>query len=232
MLDVIEPAPMGHNTPPTPMEEVADEFDAVISEAANWTDGEPVTTEDGLKALDVVIKEFKSYKSALVKAGKEHTTPPHTAWKACVAQVKVYTDDADVVQSALVATGADYRQKLVAEKEAIKRAAYEEANRLEREANAKLEAANAASLEEQREAQAAIDRANEAKQAAQDASRDKVKGLRKTTHFEIEDIQKALNHIATNDKPALAAFVEGYVQKHHKTTTIAGVNVWETKEAF
>ena len=232
MLDVIEPAPMGDNNPPTPMEEVAAEYDAVISEATNWTDGDPVSDEVGLKALDAVIKEFKSYNSALKKAGDAHKAVTWDAHQDRLSEIKKYTEDAATIQAALVATGEDFRKKLADKKEAAKRAAYQEAQRLEREAEELARSANAASLDDQREIKAAQESALASKKAAQVANKDTVKGLRKTTHFEIEDIQKALNHIATNDKPALAAFVEGYVQKHHKTTTIAGVKVWETKEAF
>jgi len=53
-------SPIGHNNPPDPIETVLAEYDAVISEAQNWTDGEPVTDEAGMTAVDAVIKEFKS----------------------------------------------------------------------------------------------------------------------------------------------------------------------------
>lgn len=94
-MNDMTPAPKGHNNPPDPIEEVVAEFDAVISEAQNWTDGENVTDKAGMKAVDAVLKEFKSYKTALAKAAKERTDPLHKVWKAEVAAVKVYTDDAD-----------------------------------------------------------------------------------------------------------------------------------------
>jgi hypothetical protein len=214
------------------MEQVASEFDAVLMEAENWTDGVLVDSEDQLTALDAVLKQFKTYKSALTKAGKEHTTPAHTAWKETVADVKKYTDDADTIQKALVAAGDPFRKKLAAEKEAAKRAAYEEANRLEREAAAKLAEANAASIEEQREAQAAQDAALEAKKAAQSANKDTVKGMRKVTKYSIENHKAALHWIAINDKEAMTAFIDEYVRRNHKTTAIDGVRVWEEKESF
>lgn len=227
-----ERAVIGANNPPTPMEQVASEFDAILLEAENWTDGVLVKNEEQLTALDAVLKQFKAYKSALTKAAKEHTTPSHTAWKVTVAEAKTYTDDADTIQKALVACGADYREKLVAEKEAAKRAAYEEANRLEREAAAKVASANAADLEGQREAQAAIDAAMEAKKAAQVANNDTVKGLRKVTRYSIENHRDALHWIASNDKPAMTAFIEEYVRQNHKSMMTNAVRVWEEKEAF
>ena len=227
-----ERAVIGANNPPTPMEQVASEFDAILSEVENWTDGVLVENETQLTALDAVLKQFKTYKSALTKAAKEHTMPSHTAWKATVSEAKTYTDDADTIQKALVASGADFRQKLVDQKEAAKRAAYAEANRLEREAAAKVASANAASMDDQREAQAAQDAAIEAKKAAAVANKDTVKGFRKVTRYSIENHRDALHWIAKNDKPAMTAFIEEYVRKNHKSMMTNSIRVWEEKEAF
>lgn len=122
-------APIGHNNPPDPIESVIAEYDGVITEAHNWADGEPVTDEAGMIAVDAVIKEFKAYKSALTKAGKERTDPLHKAWKAEVAAVKVYTDDADMLQKALIACVAPFKAKLAAQKEAERKAAWEAAEK-------------------------------------------------------------------------------------------------------
>lgn len=223
---------IGHNNPPDPIETVIAEFDDVITEAQNWADGEPVTDEASMKAVDEIIKGFKSYRSALTKAGKERTDPLHKLWKAEVAAVKVYTDDADMMQSALVALVAPYKAKLAEEKKAAERAAWEAADKARREAEAKAAAANAADIEAQREAMAAKQAAMEAQKAAQAQSKDKVKGLRTVTRHEITDMRDAVNWIARNDKEAMADFVTEYVRRNHKTVAIAGVRVWEEKEAF
>ena len=156
----------------------------------------------------------------------------HKAWKAEVAAVKVYTDDADLMQSALVALVAPYKAKLVEEKRAAERAAWEAADKARREAEAKVAAANAADIEAQRDAQAAQQAAMDAQKAAQAQSKDKVKGLRTVTRHEITDMRDAVNWIARNDKAAMAEFVTEYVRRNHKTVAIAGVRVWEEKEAF
>lgn len=223
---------IGHNNPPDPIEEVIAEYDAIISEAQNWADGEPVTDEASMKAVDEIIKGFKSYRSALTKAGKERTEPLHKAWKAEVAAVKVYTDDADMMQAALVALVAPFKAKLAEEKRAAERAAWEAADKARREAEAKAAAANAADIEAQREAMAAKQAAMDAEQAAKAQSKDKIKGMRTFTRHEITSIGDALNWIARHDKPAMADFVTEYVRKNHKAANIAGVRVWEEKEAF
>lgn len=223
---------IGHNNPPDPIEAVIADYDGVILEAQNWADGEPVTDEPGMKAVDAVLKQFKTYKSALTKAGKERTEPFHKAWKEEVAAVKVYTDDADLMQKALVALCAPFKAKLAEQKEAEKRAAWEAANKARREAEAKAAAANTADIEAQREAQAAKEAAIEADKAARAQAKDTVKGMRPVHHHEVTDMRALVNWIATNDKAAMAGFATAYAAKHHRAKAMDGVNTWTTKEAF
>lgn len=231
-MNDMTPAGLGHNNPPDPIEVVTAEYDAVISEAQNWADGEPVTDEAGMSAVDAVLKEFKSYKTALTKAGKDRTDPLHKTWKAEVAAVKVYTDDADRLQAALVATVAPFKKKLADQKAAEERAAWEETNRLRREAEAAAAKANPADIEAQREAAAARQAAMDAENAAKATAKSAPKGMRKVTHFEVENMRDLVIWIANNDKDAMAAFATGYARRNHKTTAMTGVRVWETKEAF
>lgn len=228
------PAKIGHNQGPEldPIEAVIAEHDDILTEAQNWTDGEPVTDEASMNAVDQILKDFKAYKSALAKAGKERTDPLHKAWKAEVASVKVYTDDADRIQAALVAVVAPFKEKLAAEKRAAEQAAWEAAQKAKREADEKAAAANKADLDAQRELAEARQAAIDAEKAAQRSSKDGVKGMRKVTHWEITDMRDVVNWIARNDKEAMADFATEYARRNHKVKTITGVRVWETKEAF
>lgn len=230
-----ERAVIGANNPPEaidPIEAVIAEYDATISEAQNWTDGEPVTDEAGMLAVDAVLKEFKSYRTALTKAAKERTDPLHKTWKAEVAAVKVYADDADRIQSALVATVAPFKAKLAAEQKEAERKEWEEANRQSREAEAKAARANAADLEAQREVAAARQAAMDAENAAKAKAKDGVKGMRTVTHYATEDHKAALHDIAASDRDAVTAFIDEYVRRNHKARAIKGVRVWTTREAF
>jgi len=76
------PAPIGHNSPPDPIDEALAPYGDAISEAENWLDGTPVENEDQMKAVDAVIKDIRAAKSDLVKAKKSATAPLHDAWKA------------------------------------------------------------------------------------------------------------------------------------------------------
>ena len=226
------PAAIGHNQPPCPIEALLAEWGGTISEAQNWSDGEPVTDEAGMDSVDAVLKEFKTYRTALTKAAKECTDPLHKVWKSEVAAVKVYTDDADLMQKALIATVGPFKEKLAAQKAEAERLAWEETNRLRREAEAKAAQAGASDIDAQREAieakKAVIDAENTAKQVAKSAP----KGMRKVTRYETTDRKAALHDIAANHRDAMTAFIDQFVASNHKKFTIAGVRVWEEKEAY
>jgi hypothetical protein len=227
-----EPAKAGHNNPPDPIEAVISEYDSIICEATNWADGEPVADEAGMKAVDRVLKEFKKYKSALKSAGEERTRPLHQAHQAEVAAVKVYTDDADMMQSALVACVAPFKAKLAAEKLEANRKAQAEAWEASRKAREAAAAVNAADIEQQRAAAAAMADAEAKQRAANATAKDKVLGMRTVTRYSIDDDRAALHWIAKNDKAAMAEFIAEYVRKNHKFSPIDGVKVWTEKETF
>jgi hypothetical protein len=231
-MNDLAPAGIGHNAPPDPIEVVIAEYDGTITEANNWADGEPVTDEKGLRAVDAILKEFKSYRSALTKAGKERTDPLHKSWKAEVAAVKIYTDDADALQKTLVALVAPFKAKLADQAAEAERKAWEETNRLRREAEAKAAQANAADIEAQREAMAAKQAVIDAETVAKKTAKAAPKGMRTVTKYEITSHKDALHWIAAQDREAMTAFIEEYVRRNHKSGAIGGVRVWQEKEAF
>lgn len=223
---------IGHNNPPDPIEAVIALHDETLSEVQNWADGQPVEDEASMTSVDALIKAFKTYKSDLRDAAKERTEPLHKAWKAEIAAVKVYTDDADLMQKTLVALVAPFKAKLVAQKEAERREAWEKAQAAQREAEAKIAAANAADIEAQREAREAQQAALDATKTAQTQSKDTIKGMRTVHHHEVTDMRGLVNWIATNDKDAMAEFATAYAAKHHRTAEMHGVRTWSAKEAF
>ncbi|KAF0675099.1 hypothetical protein [Profundibacterium mesophilum] len=225
-------ATIGHNNPPDPIEAVTAEYDDLLSEVANWTDGEPVTSREQHDEVADLLKQLKGYRSALTRAGKERTDPLHKAWKAEVAAVKVYTDDAERMQGALVAAVAPYKAKLAEEQRAKERAAWEAADKTRREAEATAAAASASDLEAQRAVAAAKQAEIEAQKAASAVSKDKVKGLRTVTRFEVTSHKELLNDIVQSDRAAMVEFLEDYARRHHRDRTLPGVRTWTEKEAY
>ena len=223
---------IGHNNPPDPIDEALAPYADEISEAEAWLDGDPVENEDQMKAVDALIKAMRSAKSDLGKAKKSATAPLHDVWKAEIARWKPTEEDIDRRLKGLAATVDPFKRKLAAEKEAAKRAAYEEAQRKEREAREAAEKANAADYAAQVEADKLAQEALDAKKAASAANKDTVKGMRTVTKYDIEDHRAALHWIAKNDSDAVTAFIEEYVRRNHKTTAIDGVKVYQQKEAY
>jgi len=223
---------IGHNGPPDPIDEALAPYADEISEAEAWLDGDLVENEDQMKAVDVLIKAMRSAKSDLGKAKKSATAPLHDVWKAEIARWKPTEEDIERRLKGLAAVVDPFKRKLAAEKEAAKRAAYEEAQRKEREAREAAEKANAADYAAQVEADKLAQDALDAKKAASAANKDTVKGMRTVTKYDIEDHRAALHWIAQNDRDAVTAFIDEYVRRNHKTKQIAGVNVWQDKGAY
>lgn len=232
-MNAVNPrAVIGGNNPPDPIDVALEPFDAVLIEAANWTDGATVENEAQLGATDALLKELKAARKAVDTARDECTKPLHEAWKGEVARWKPTQDDLDRQVKCLVAAQAPFKAKLAAEKEAARLAAEAEAHEKAEAARRAHLAANAASIEEQRKADELMAEAEAAQRQAARAAKDTVKGMRTVQVFEIESHKSALTWIVTHDREAVTSFIEGYVQRNFKTRPIDGVKVETRKEAF
>lgn len=207
-------AQIGHNNPPDPIDEALSAFGDTITEAGNWLDGTRVETEAQMKAVDTLIKGMKAARKAVDDARDLATKPLHEAWKGEVARWKPTQDDLDLQIKGLVALVDGFKRQLAAEKEDARKKAWENAEAARREAEAKMALADAANIDAQREAKAAMDAADYARAQAAVAQKDTVKGLRWYDCHELLDMRAAVNWIATNDKPAMAAFAEAYIAKN------------------
>jgi hypothetical protein len=223
---------IGDNAPPDPIDLALDPYGDILEEVANWLDGATVENDGQLAATDALLKELKAARKAVDDARDEYTRPLHEVWKAEVARWKPTQDDLDRQVKCLVAAQAPYKQKLLAEQEAAKAKAREEAERIAEEARKAHLAANAASIEEQRKADELLAAAEEAAKLAAKADKASVKGMRTVQVYVIESHKDALNWIARNDRDAVTVFIEDYVRRNFKTRAIEGVKVDTVKEAF
>ena len=225
-------APIGHNNPPDPIDEALAPFGDYITEAENWLDGEAVTNESQMRAVDDLLKQIKAAEKAVKTTEEAEAKPLHDAWKAAKARYKPTLDDLRRIKGGLVSIVDGFKRKLAQEKAEAERKARAEAERARREAEEAALAASVSDIDAQRraaEAQAAADLA-QAQAAA--ASKQQVKGLRTTTMHEVEDHRAVLHWIARNDREAVTAFVEEYARRHHRDKKIDGVRVWQEKVAF
>jgi type IV secretory pathway VirB10-like protein len=221
------PAAIGHNNPPDPIDEALAPYCDHIEEAQNWLDGEPVQTEDQMRAVDALAQTLKDAKRDVDAARKAATDPLHKAWKAEVARWKPTEDDLNRLVKGLAACVEPLKLRIAAEKDAAKRAAWEEAQRVKREAEAAARAAEdaASNIDAMREADAAKARALEAEKAAQAASRDRQTGLRTVTETVVIDPVKLARHLWEHDRAAQLEFqadrarklkldIPGVVERH------------------
>jgi Na+/phosphate symporter len=232
MLDENPRAAIGDNNPPTPIEAVSEEWSDVIQEAQNWTDGELVQDTGQMEAVDLIIRDFTKYLTALRAAGAEQTGPLHKAWKAEVAKVKVYIDDAEMIKASLVKTVGPYKKKLADEKAEAERLEWEKVNAARREAEIAASQLNEADIDAQRDLKAKRKAVIEAEKEAKTVAKDKVKRMRTVKTYKIFDHRAALNCIARSNPDAITAFIDDYVRQRFKSEAIDGVTVSESKEPY
>tara|TARA_R100001369_G_scaffold44577_2_gene70725 strand:+ start:1178 stop:1873 length:696 start_codon:yes stop_codon:yes gene_type:complete len=231
-MNDMTPAAIGHNQPPDPIDTISAAYEADREEAANWTDGSPAESEAQMKSVDALRKAMREWRLSLEKGQKEATAPLRAVYQAELDRWKPTIEDAKRIEGCLVATVDAFKRKLAAEKQAAERAAWEETNRLRREAEEKARASDASNLEAQREAEAAKEAALDAEKAARAAAKDQVKGMRNVTRYQIESHKAALTDIYKTDQDAVVAFIEDYVRRNHKARAIDGVRVWQEQEAY
>ncbi|MEL8055953.1 MAG: hypothetical protein AAGK66_07355 [Pseudomonadota bacterium] len=224
--------PRDHNAPPDPIDLALEPFGDAISEAENWLDGTPVQSEEAMQAVDVLIRSLRTAKATLAKEEKSATAPLHDAWKAEKARWKPTVEDVERRLKGLVSLVDGFKRELAARKEQERAEAARAAREAEEKAKAAAQAAEPGNYEQEVAADAAIREAKAAQEAAQAAKKDTVKGLREKRLWAIDDYQAAVNWIAANDKPALAAFIDEYVRRNHVTVNIAGTRSWTERVAY
>ncbi len=225
-------ATTGHNMPPDPIDTALEPFGDTISEAENWLDGEPVSNDDQMKAVDTLTRSIKEAIKA-AKAGEESEAKPvYDQWKSIKARWKPTIDDLDRIKNGLVSIVSDYKRQKAVEQAEAERKAREEAERKRREAEEAARAANAGDIEAQRAAAEAQEEAEIAQARAAAASKGKVKGMRTVTRYEITDYKAMLHWIARNRKDDMTAFLDEWARLNHRDVSADGLLVWQEKEAF
>ncbi len=226
-------AHIGHNMPPSPIDDALSPFGDDIAEAEAWLDGSPVETEGQMQAVDALTKQIKAAKKAVEAAEEAAAKPFYVAWKAEKEKFAPTLGDLDRIVKGLVAAVSAFKAKLAAEKEAARRQAEREAWEATQRAKEAAMAAAASDLEAQRQADALADAAKAAQAQASSVAADTVKGMRKVTRYEITDQRALLNYIARVDRQAIVGFIEEWARRNHKEHRGAdGLHVWDDKEAF
>ena len=193
---------LGHNNPPSAIDDALTPYGDAITEAEGWLDGTEVTTEGQMKAVDTLIKEIKAAKKAVEAAEESEAKPIYDAWKAAKDRYKPTLTDLDRIVKGLVATVDAFKRKLAAEKEAARKKAEAEAWEATRKAQESTRQAAETDIEAQRAAAQAQADAEAAQRLAMDAKRDTVKGLRSVTRTVVVDPLALARWLWINDKDA------------------------------
>lgn len=224
---------LGHNNPPDPIDDALAPYGDAISEAENWLDGTAVENEGQMKAVDALLRQIKEAEKAVKGAEESEAKPLYDAWKTAKARFEPTLTDLGRMKKGLVAVVDAFKRKLAAEKAEAQRKAFQAAEEARRAAERAAREAEASDIEAQRAAACAFEAAELAQAQATAASKDKVKGLRTVTKYEITDYRAFLHWIAANDRDAITAFLDEYARKEHKVVANAeGLRVWTEKEAF
>lgn len=193
---------LGHNNPPSAIDDALTPYGDAITEAEGWLDGTDVTTEGQMKAVDTLIKEIKAAKKAVEAAEESEAKPIYDAWKAAKDRYKPTLTDLDRIVKGLVATVDAFKRRLAAEKEAARKKAEAEAWEATRKAQESTRQAAETDIEAQRAAAQAQADAEAAQRLAMDAKRDTVKGLRSVTRTVVVDPLALARWLWINDKDA------------------------------
>lgn len=230
-------AVIGGNNPPAEIEQTKADlhfagFQDAMSGAGDYADGELVTTRGQADECLKIKAELARAVGKGMDAKRLEETKPHRDETAKInGQWNEYETAIRRLMSNLSAALDPFLRKEAEEKAEVKRRAYAEAQRLEREAAAAVQSANAASYDDQSDVAEKRQAALDAKKAASAANRDTVKGLKTVHHHKIENMGALVNWIAKNDKDAIREFATEYARKHHREAAMDGVKTWTTKEA-
>jgi hypothetical protein len=197
---------IGHNNPPSLIDDALAPFGDTITEAENWLDGSPVETEAQMLSVDALTKDLKAAKKAVEAAKEEEYRPFKIAGDAVIARYKPTLDDIDRMVKGLVAAVDGFKRKLAAEKEAARKEAERLAWEKTRAAQEAARQADASNIEAQRAADQAMRAAEEAQRQATLAKADTVKGMRTITRTVIVDPVALARWLWANDRAAQEEF--------------------------
>jgi hypothetical protein len=223
-----DPAPIGHNAPPSPFDAIKVHIEDLLVEAHNWADGTVVETQaqadeasrlvDDLRkaakaAEDLRVEEKAPFDAGLAEIQGRYnpliqdpkTKNPGKVWKAI---------------DALKATVKPYLDKLDAEKRAAAAAAQAAADEAARVAAEAMRAAAVNDLGAREAAEALVEEARLAASAASRASNDKAQarggdramGLTRTWTAVMADRKAALVHYLTTQPDTVVAFLQGLAE--------------------
>jgi hypothetical protein len=241
-------APMGHNNPPpSPFELMAEHINDLYTEATQWLDGEPVTTQQQADALNTLENRIREAAKDCEAMRKEEVKPMDDAkaeiqdrYNPLIGKTTKLTGKAPAAIDAVKAALKPYLLELDRQQREAAEAARKEAEAKQAAAMEAMRARDASNLEQAAEAERLV---QEAKQAEADAKRaenakahakgdGKASGLRIVWRAAMTDEKAAAGWMWAEHRAELMAFVQEYADKATRAgkRSIPGFDIIETKE--
>lgn len=221
-----------HNNPPDPLDEALVPFGDSITEAEGWLDGTKVENEGQMKAVDALLKDIRAAEKAVKQAEESESKPLYDQWKAAKARFSPTIEDLGRIKKGLASIVNDFKKKVAEEQRERERLARIEAEKKRREAEQAARQAQEGDIEAARAAAQAQQEAKDAQRQVTTESKERVKGLRKVTKYEITDYKGLLHWIAINRRDDLTAYLDEWARKNHRDIAADGLRVWQEEEAY
>lgn len=229
---------VGGNNPPSPFEEAEKSITDLYEEAAQWMDGEPVTTEAMAEGVTKIINLLRKAKTAADNARKEEAKPFDEGKAAVQAKYTPLIKKADLAIDTCKNALLPYelaKKKAQEEAAAKARAEAEEKARIAQEA---LKASRGDNLEERAKAEALADAAKQADTAARQAANAKANtkstvgravGVVTTITPKVKDYAAAARYLWTDPagRQALEETIDRIVRQAANPLSIPGVEMVE-----
>ena len=247
-------ASIGDNNPPepTPFEAIDDRINDLYSEAKQWLDGDPVTSQKQADAINKLInmirdaeKEADELRKQEVKPFDEGKAKIQALYAPLIADTKAMKGKTVLALQAAKSALTPWLVKLDAEKQEAARIAREAADAAEREAREAFQKSQSDDLEAREEAERLGREADEAARAATAAENSKAHakggagratGLRTYHRAEITDMPAFAKWCWERRRPEVDGFFTDLANKmvsqnHEVAATADGLTVHEEKKA-
>lgn len=239
-------AGIGHNQPPSPVDEITAKINDLYDEAKQWLDGEPVTTQEQANALNTLetrvreaAKEAETLRKELVKPHDEAKAAIQAQFNPLIGKTTTVTGKAvlaiDAIRKALTPFLLILEREKAAEAERMRA----EAERAKAAAAEAMQSRDVANLEEVEKAERLVQDAKDAEKEAMRAAKEKAHakgegratGLRTVWDVKLVDEREAAKWLWLARKDALLEFAELEAVKavRNGTRAIPGFSVEQRK---
>jgi hypothetical protein len=241
-------ATIGHNNPPpSPFELMAEHINDLYTEAAQWLDGEPVTTQAQADALNTLENRIREAAKDCEAMRKEEVKPLDDAkaeiqerYNPLIGKTTKVTGKTVAAIDAVKAALKPYLLELDRQQREAAEAARKEAEAKQAAAMEAMRHRDAANLEQAAEAERLVQEAKKAEAEAAKAEKAKAhakgdgraSGLRAVWRATLTDERAAAGWLWTDHKAELMAFVQEQADKATRAgkRSIPGFEITEHKE--